>query len=108
MSRRGSAVFGWVLAVAGIALFARLGFWQLERMHAKQAMLDAVDMVLAQRHARPLAVAADPQRSSGYDWSAGAGRFAALQPILRACGERIVCPFNTQQLGQALASFAPA
>jgi len=82
VSRRGSAVFGWVLAVAGIALFARLGFWQLERMHAKQAMLDAVDTVLAQRHARPLAVAADPQRSSGYDWSAGAGRFAALPPIL--------------------------
>lgn len=29
----------------------------------------------------------------------------ALQPILRACGERIVCPFNIQQLSQALASF---
>ena len=29
----------------------------------------------------------------------------ALQPILRACGERIVCPFNIQQLSQALANF---
>src|SRR5690606_19532584 len=82
VSRRGSAVFGWVLAVAGIALFTRLGFWQLERMHAKQAMLDAVANVLDRHQARPLAVAADPRRSTGYDWSAGDGRFADVPPIL--------------------------
>src|SRR5690606_13524896 len=35
----------------------------------------------------------------------------ALRPILRGCGERIVSPFNPQQLSQALAAFdqrAPA
>ena len=29
----------------------------------------------------------------------------ALQPILQACGERLVSPFNPQQLAQALAAF---
>ncbi len=34
-----------------------------------------------------------------------------MHPILQACGERVVCPFNPQQLSQALSSFdrrAPA
>ena len=75
-------MFGWLLALAGIALFTRLGFWQLERMHAKQAMLDAVASVLDQRQPQPLAVAADPQRSRDYDWSTGEGRFADVPPII--------------------------
>src|SRR5690606_10730130 len=29
----------------------------------------------------------------------------AFRPILQACGERIVSPFNLQQLSQALAAF---
>lgn len=82
VSRRANLLAGWLLALAGIALFARLGFWQLERMHAKQAMLDAVSTVLEQRQAQPLAVAADPARSSDYDWSAGSGRFATLPPVV--------------------------
>ena len=80
--RRASFLVGWLLAIAGIALFARLGAWQLERMHAKQAMLDAVSAALEQRQAQPLAVAADPARSSAYDWAAGSGRFAALPPVV--------------------------
>ena len=82
VSRRANLLVGWLLALAGIALFARLGFWQLERMHAKQAMLDVVSTVLEQRQAQPLALAADPARSSNYDWSAGSGRFAALPPVV--------------------------
>ena len=82
MSGRGNIAFGWLLALLVIALFARLGFWQLDRMHQKQAMLDAVHAVLHDRRAQPLAVAANPQRSTGYDWSAGVGRFAALPAIL--------------------------
>ncbi|MDG6348911.1 SURF1 family protein, partial [Luteimonas sp. 8-5] len=82
MSRRGNLLIGWLLALAGIALFARLGLWQLERMHAKQAMLDAVSSVLEQRQAQPLASAADPARSGNYDWSAGSGRFATLPPVV--------------------------
>lgn len=75
-------VFGWLLALAVIALFSRLGYWQLDRMHEKQAMLDAVHGVLQERHVLPLVAAADPARSSTYDWSAGDGRFADLPPIL--------------------------
>lgn len=75
MSRVGRLAFGWVLALAGILLFSALGFWQLQRMHEKQAMLDAAAQVLGQRHAQPLSLAADPARRHEYDWSAGAGRF---------------------------------
>lgn len=82
MSSRRNAAFGWLLALTVIAVFARLGFWQLDRMHEKQAMLDAVQGVLQHRQAQPLAVAADPARARGYDWSAGDGRFAALPPVL--------------------------
>ena len=82
MSVGRNIAFGWLLALLVAALFVRLGFWQLERMHQKQAMLDAVHAVLDDRRPLPLAVAADPARGSGYDWSAGPGRFAALPAIL--------------------------
>lgn len=82
VSVRRNAVLGWLLALLTIALFVRLGFWQLDRMQQKQVMLDAVHAVLQQRHALPLSSAADPQRARGYDWTAGAGRFAGLPAIL--------------------------
>jgi cytochrome oxidase assembly protein ShyY1 len=82
VSVRRTAVFGWMLALLVIALFTRLGFWQLARMHEKQAMLDAAHAVVQQRHALPLSAAADVPRSRDYDWSAGSGRFAALPPVL--------------------------
>lgn len=82
MSRRGNLVFGWVLALIGMAAFAWLGMWQLDRMHQKQAMLDATHAVLRDRQARPLSLAADAARARDYDWSAGRGRFAAGPAIL--------------------------
>jgi cytochrome oxidase assembly protein ShyY1 len=82
VTRRRNLVSGWALAVLAAALFLRAGFWQLDRMHEKQAMLDAVHGVLQLRQALPLAAAADPARSGTYDWSAGDGRFADLPPIL--------------------------
>ena len=82
MSVRGNSIFGWLLALTVIALFARLGWWQLDRMHQKQAMLDAVHLVLQQRQAQSLAVAATPARHASYDWSAGSGHFADLPPVL--------------------------
>jgi cytochrome oxidase assembly protein ShyY1 len=82
VSVRRTAVFGWMLALLVIALFTRLGFWQLARMHEKQAMLDAAHAVVRQRHALPMSAAADVPRSRDYDWSAGSGRFAALPPVL--------------------------
>ena len=71
-----------MLALLVIALFTWLGFWQLDRMHEKRAMLGAAGAVVQQRHALPLSAAADARRSRDYDWSAGSGRFAALPPVL--------------------------
>jgi len=82
VSGRRNTAFGWMLALLVIALFTRLGFWQLARMHEKQAMLDAAHAVVQQRHALPLSAAADAPRSRDYDWSMGSGRFAAMPPVL--------------------------
>jgi cytochrome oxidase assembly protein ShyY1 len=79
---RRNAVVGWGVALLAIAAFARAGFWQLDRMHEKQAMLDAVAATLHERAPVPLARAADATRTRGYDWSAGRGHFADLPPVL--------------------------
>ncbi len=73
---------GWPLALVVAAAFAWLGTWQLQRMDAKQALLDASARVLEQRDAGPLARAADPVRTRAYDWAAGTGRFAPLPAVL--------------------------
>ncbi len=73
---------GWLLALAVAVACASLGLWQLQRMHAKQAQLDASARVLEGRVGRPLALAADPARARGYDWAAGGGRFAPLPAVL--------------------------
>lgn len=70
------------MAVGVIASFMALGFWQLRRMHEKQAMLAASAQVLARREARPLRAAADPARARDYDWAAGEGRFIPSPPVL--------------------------
>lgn len=88
VSHRGSLVLGWSLALLGIALFTRLGFWQLARMHEKRAMLDAAHAMLVERNARPLAIAVDPQRARGYDWTAASGRFIAAPAVLLDNQER--------------------
>ena len=66
----------------GIALFTRLGAWQLARMHEKQAMLDAAHATLLHRRPQPLMSAADPQRLHGYDWTSADGHFVALPALL--------------------------
>ena len=91
VSGRRNTALGWMLALLVIALFTRLGFWQLARMHEKQAMLDAAHAVVQQRDALPLSAAADARRSRDYDWSMGSGRFAAMPQIGRAsCRERVL------------------
>lgn len=82
MSRRATLLAGWALALVAIVAFASLGRWQLGRMHEKQALLDGVQAVLAERHARPLAIAADPGRRSAVDWAAGEGSFVDGPAIL--------------------------
>jgi surfeit locus 1 family protein len=82
VSRRGTLLFGWTLALLGIALFTRLGVWQLARMHEKQAMLDAVHATLLLRRPQPLVSAADAQRLHAYDWTSADGHFVAAPALL--------------------------
>ena len=81
MSRSRTLWLGWLLALACIASFTRLGFWQLERMHGKQAMLDRAAQVLRAPVPKPLAAAADPVRAQTHDWAAGSGTFDARGPL---------------------------
>jgi surfeit locus 1 family protein len=82
VSRRRNLVVLWPIAVLVIAAFCALGFWQLGRMHQKQAMLDDVDQALRVRRAHSLAAAADVARTRGYDWVAGEGQFADAPAVL--------------------------
>ncbi len=82
MSRRGTQLFGWSLALALMALFASLGRWQLARMEEKQAMLDQVAATLAQRQPLPLAAAGDPARARDFDWAAGEGHYLDAPAVL--------------------------
>ncbi len=66
-------VLGWVLALALAALFAALGYWQLNRMQQKQAMLDTAAQALDSTRTQPLLLASDPARARNYDWAAGTG-----------------------------------
>lgn len=73
---------GWTLALAVAALCSALGAWQLQRMHAKQGLLDASAQVLHERRAQPLELAADPARARSYDWAAGTGFFLEAPAVL--------------------------
>ncbi|WP_369039522.1 SURF1 family protein [Stenotrophomonas maltophilia] len=55
MMRQHTRLVGWLMALLAMAGFTALGLWQLQRMHAKQALLDAQAPALAQ--AWPLAQA---------------------------------------------------
>lgn len=81
VSRKRELVIGWALAVLAIALFVRLGQWQLQRAVEKQAMLDASAQVLARRAPVALGQAANRDRIHDYDWAAGTGRFAGKGPL---------------------------
>ena len=75
MSRRGTLLLGWALALAAMAAFAALGSWQLGRQREKQAMLDSARHVLARRGAVDLATAVRGI-PGGFAWTQGSGRFA--------------------------------
>ena len=82
VSRRGTLLIGWTLALLAAAGFASLGRWQAGRAVEKEGMLAAADAVLAQRRPVSLAAADDASRASRYDWAAGTGHFLATRPIL--------------------------
>src|SRR5690606_41585924 len=82
VSRRGTWLLGWSLALVLAVLFAALGRWQLGRMDQKQAMLDQVAATLEQREPLPLAAAADPARARDFDWAQGEGSFLPVPAVL--------------------------
>lgn len=74
--RRYGKALGWLVALVVSAAFAWLGFWQLDRMHEKQARLDAAALALEPRSAQSLLLASDSARAQNYDWTAGSGALA--------------------------------
>lgn len=66
----------WLLALVTAGGFSWAGYWQLDRMHEKQAKLDAAAQALEPRAAQPLLLASDPARTQDYDWAAGSGALA--------------------------------
>ncbi len=82
VSRRGTWLLGWSLALVLAVLFAALGRWQLGRMDEKQAMLDQVAATLQQRQPLSLAAAADPARARDFDWAQGGGHFLDAPAVL--------------------------
>lgn len=90
-TRRMPLWLGWTLALLVAAGFARLGAWQLARMHEKEALLASVQAVLTQRAPHPLALASDPARARDFDWAAGRGQFVDAPALLldnQSRGER--------------------
>lgn len=73
---------GWTLALLVAAGFARLGVWQLARMHEKEALLAAVHGVVAQQIPNPMSLAADPDRAHDFDWAFGDGRMVNVPAVL--------------------------
>jgi surfeit locus 1 family protein len=80
--RAPALVAGWALAIALIAVFTSLGFWQLGRAAQKHRTIERATTVLEQRQPVPLSAALEPLRARGYDWAQGRGGFAARPPVL--------------------------
>ncbi|GAB1596651.1 SURF1 family protein [Lysobacter claricitrinus] len=82
MSRRGTLLLGWTLALLTAAGFARLGIWQGQRAVEKERLLADVSRVLADRRAQPLSAASDAARATSYAWAEGTGRFLDIAPLM--------------------------
>lgn len=82
MSVRRHPVLLWAIALLAMALFARLGFWQLERADEKRAMLAKASSALSVRTPRPLSAIADKGRITDYDWIEVEGRFVDAPAVL--------------------------
>lgn len=72
----------WAIALIVMALFARFGFWQLERADQKREMLAKASTALSSRAPQPLSVIADPGRAADYDWVEVEGRFVDAPAVL--------------------------
>jgi surfeit locus 1 family protein len=75
-------LFLWAIALLAISLFARLGFWQIQRADEKRVMLANAAVALAARNPQPLSMLADPDRAQAYDWVEIEGHFADAPMVL--------------------------
>ena len=99
VTRRGTLLFGWTLALLAIAGFTRLGAWQYGRMHEKAAMLASAADVLANKRPVPLGGDASPGFPAWVD-----GQARVLAPTLLLdnqmregrAGVRVFCLVDVQ------------
>lgn len=72
----------WLLAAVVIALFVRLGVWQLHRKAEKEALFAQVQAQVDARKSQPLSLAFARDRMQDFDWAEGRcaleGRHAIL------------------------------
>lgn len=76
----------WLLALACVVGFVRLGFWQLQRAQFKDALIVRSARVLDARHALSLAAQTDVDAvttgAANFAWSAGDGHFLPLPAVV--------------------------
>ena len=89
MSLRRHPLLLWVFAICAIAVFARLGVWQLARAEEKRAMLAKAERALNDRRPQPLAFIASAARGGEYDWIEVRGRFADAPAVLLDNQQRV-------------------
>ncbi len=82
MSVRRHPLLLWVFALCVMALFARLGVWQLARSDEKRLMLAKAERALDARRPQPLSVLSSVARADDYDWVDIRGRFAEAPAVL--------------------------
>ncbi len=82
MSIRRHPLLLWVLALCVMALFARLGFWQLARSDEKRQMLAKAERALQAREPQPLSMLSSEARANDYDWVDVRGRFTDTPAVL--------------------------
>lgn len=98
MTRQHTRAGLWIAALLLAAAFAGLGRWQLQRMHAKQQLLDTAAHVRERTLALPGALA----RPATLAWVSGRGRFLPARILLDnqthqgRAGVRVYQPFEPQ------------
>lgn len=105
--RFSTSVFATLLTIAGVGLFARLGFWQLHRADEKQALLD---QYAAGQHSTVDLTAALAGTLPRYQQVRANGHYAPAQQILLdnmpsehgQPGYRVLTPFELEQGGAIL------
>lgn len=75
----------WLLAIAVVAGFVKLGIWQVHRAQYKENLLAQSRQILSERKPDLLSMAADApapaSEADAYEWAAGSGHFLPLPPI---------------------------